>query len=920
MPSESTPIVIDLFQPDLPYAGSLLQRDALNRLREFVTDRINEIESLGQFEGGVSDLFYPRFHRAVLIKGGRGSGKTTFVLKALNEIRKDSAYGAELCVLPMIDPTLIETKDHIILVILQMIDSAVENACSDASTQDDLDRAREALAGGLALLDGIGPKEAYGGEWEDPSWVMSEGLRKAKKGRLFEQKFNEYIKSALNVLKKKAFVLAFDDVDTNFSCGHMILETIRKYLTTPHLFLVLSGDLDLYGRLVRKDIYATFGSDLMRHDEDIIPVGKNSLSNATIELEEQYLLKVLPPQYRIPMLALGDLKDTVEIRLSKDEDSLSLASWASNQIRTQLREKKSNKHHLFMSVIFAEHLRLVLGYLRGLQLADSDATESRRKVLEVFDTRLRVAGISELFLQRGKFNHTLHTIFEWFTERDEPSALIMFRNLETANESVVLHCLALALADGLKDGGAVLQALFTLALPAAMTKQPILSDKGKPKDMLGFLWRRGEAFLPDVAARITSISRSSDMRGRLRASMFGSVGVAQSKSISSKQSAITRIYGIFNQDHTKDLTVEKLKNQFSSKEKGQDTINVKWLEILEKKHSDLNPRQNVSWFTIEKLLDEERCCAFGPLLNLISFRHYNSSNEIQYSISALSLLAAVGELLALKTVNGEEISKLSLEDVIPNFGQTVDMRADEDTSELGSDISDNDVVANDKTSQSSAFVDDEEKYKVFLENLAQWLNFAHEMKEMTALSPSLLGTLANRMHDDLLDLDESVRGSDMSGQILHRQLTNILNAIVTVTAELPGRRESPKSSDAPFGRALKRTKGETLHPLSAVLLSCPLFWVFLNPEEVFEQGSSSSETIVDTVSRTLCKWYDTFSSEAKRPTTSPEFKKWTQVPQVTVKISNILKNKPSQRFVVIKGFYDLLNVVPRYAETVQSKK
>lgn len=78
------------------------------------------------------------------------------------------------------------------------------------------------------------------------------------------------------------------------------------------------------------------------------------------------------------------------------------------------------------------------------------------------------------FLQRGMFDHTLRTIFDWFAQRDEPSALIMFRNPGAAKEAVPLHCLALALADGLKDGGAVLRALFTLALPAAMTKQTVL--------------------------------------------------------------------------------------------------------------------------------------------------------------------------------------------------------------------------------------------------------------------------------------------------------------------------------------------------------------------------------------------------------------------------------------------------------------
>ncbi len=182
--------------------------------------------------------------------------------------------------------------------------------------------------------------------------------------------------------------------------------------------------------------------------------------------------------------------------------------------------------------------------MRALQNTADDPTVSRRKVLQVFDARLRAAGITELFLQRGMFNRTLRTIFEWFCERDEPSSLIMFRNQETSKEAVALHCLSLALSDGLKDGSATLRALFTLALPSAMTKQGELNGPEKHKKVLEFLWWPGHASLLDVAARITSISRSSDMRGRLRASVFGSVGLAKNGSFSSQQPAIARIYGI----------------------------------------------------------------------------------------------------------------------------------------------------------------------------------------------------------------------------------------------------------------------------------------------------------------------------------------------------------------------------------------
>ena len=82
---------------------------------------------------------------------------------------------------------------------------------------------------------------------------------------------------ALEVMGKKAFVLTFDDVDTNFRHGHVILETIRKYLTSKQLIILLSGDLDLYGRLIRKNIYSTFGGDILQHDSQVTKAGNQGI-------------------------------------------------------------------------------------------------------------------------------------------------------------------------------------------------------------------------------------------------------------------------------------------------------------------------------------------------------------------------------------------------------------------------------------------------------------------------------------------------------------------------------------------------------------------------------------------------------------------------------------------------------------------
>lgn len=82
MSKDSDQIIIDLFQPDFSYAGSLLQRDALVSLKVFVAERIKELESIGESEEGTSDFFYRRFHRAVLIEGGARQWQNYFSAKS----------------------------------------------------------------------------------------------------------------------------------------------------------------------------------------------------------------------------------------------------------------------------------------------------------------------------------------------------------------------------------------------------------------------------------------------------------------------------------------------------------------------------------------------------------------------------------------------------------------------------------------------------------------------------------------------------------------------------------------------------------------------------------------------------------------------------------------------------------------------
>ncbi len=526
---------------------------------------------------------------------------------------------------------------------------------------EELDLALEALAEGLRLLDGIGPASAYGAEWEDAQWVMSRGLQKARKGFNFELKLNRYIALALEILGKEAFVLAFDDVDTNFQHGHTILETIRKYLTSPQLVLILSGDLELYGRLQRKHIYATFGNDVIKHDLEIMGSDKKGLSNAVLELEEQYLLKILPPQNRIPMLPLGVLAGSINVRPSYGGATEELYSWAGKRVRKYLREGQGDDHP-FLKVMSKEHLRLVLGYLQALDHPtnpnESDVSYGRRAVLRVFETRLRTLHIPTDLLDTNSFDYELRVAFEWIIGQEEPASLIRFGNLGEKERAIALHCIALAVANGMKDSGTVLKALLVFALPITMTQLPQLDSPEKRLKVFEFLWRLDAPHMPDIAARLNAIRRGRDMNDRQRPIAFGSVALAEDEN-----KVLERVYGLASSD-SKDFNVlnKNAKNNAARQ----------WINLLKNKgssdHTLLLARQNVAWFAMEAFLEDDRAGVFNPILNMIYSRRFNESGETQRSISALSLFAAISEILQSKNLEISGLVALAVEHTIPFFG------------------------------------------------------------------------------------------------------------------------------------------------------------------------------------------------------------------------------------------------------------
>lgn len=307
------PVTIDLQQIDTKAFDNPIQAQAKEDLQKLIQEFLQAPEERKRYNK------IDRVHNTILINGKRGMGKTSFMLSMENQKVFDN-----ICHLGIIDPTLIETKEHVFLNIITKVRSEIEAQKSKnySSLSNDLYRdwtqSLKSLAAGLSMLDGVGSNHLKDSMWDSPELILEKGLSNAMQGSMLENNFHIFIEESLKILKKEAFFLVFDDIDTSLDQGRDILETLRKYLTSSKLIIAMLGDIDLYSTLVRQLQWEKMdpNNTLMEYE------GKDKYLDQIEHLEEQYLTKVLQPRNRIDLKSLMVLKDSIRIHGRHGVESL----------------------------------------------------------------------------------------------------------------------------------------------------------------------------------------------------------------------------------------------------------------------------------------------------------------------------------------------------------------------------------------------------------------------------------------------------------------------------------------------------------------------------------------------------------------------------------------------------------------------
>lgn len=291
-------------------AGELVQRRQYELLREQISKHLTDLpptESIKQdYQHGSG---WTQF-----LDGSRGAGKSTFLSSVKAALGVDTELKSQMAFIALIDPSRIERSEIILLVILQHLSKQVEESLKvlrqmrNEQLRDEWRRAFKGVAGGLSLFT----KEYHPLNDLDPELFLDWGLERTSDSTSLRKKLHYLFDTACRILGVQALMLGFDDADTDSTHAINLLECIRKYLDTPRVMVLVTGDMELYSLLVRQHFAATVAGkpeaalELQRSSKQGDRSGQ--YLRMIDHMEEQYLLKLFPIRRRMQLKPLWNIK------------------------------------------------------------------------------------------------------------------------------------------------------------------------------------------------------------------------------------------------------------------------------------------------------------------------------------------------------------------------------------------------------------------------------------------------------------------------------------------------------------------------------------------------------------------------------------------------------------------------------------
>lgn len=834
---------------------------------EIMSKHLKELTKLAETSPNKDNL-----HNAVTVLGTRGSGKTSFLLSTHEYVKKNLE---NVEVLDIIDPTLIEEKGHVFLNVISAISARIEDElmkgeCQPSKephyTRKDWRQKLLKLAAGIPSIDGVGSINME--SWQDAEFIMDSGLIAVKAARDLKKNFNTILEFALKVLDKKAFVITFDDIDVDSTKGWAILECIRKYFTSSRLILIVSGDPNLYLSVIRQKKWTNFGSEILKYEgthwkqEDGTNEKLSAFNDLVTDLTAQYMLKIMPPKYRIHLTTLQEKMNSdmgLEIKvIYKDIDSRIEVLY--NQILGALGFYNELQLEVYRTFLMSLPLRTQIQFLLTMQLPkqqqiidkgqnpDSKDTKSEGKDSSVLtnikiteDTEKVGANITDLFLadlQEKKVDTLVASKIPKFLNTVILKLLVKERRLNdlyqlqpvTTDHSLnaSLFSLNISLADTIAHKQSFL--VFDYFMRVAFSRNVADSIPYEQKSKID----RNDLYSPtidDLCAK-TGLYNDIVLRDAISYTQ-GYICGALDLSNEIYNNYFIRLQGL--KGKARRPLSDRLDSVFETDgvSEAQRTLgHIPGFSLYLKNQSILCYSVYILIATIGEIVKREETVGPGKSIE-------ERKTEIRTALSSLSQIRAYPIVKFADTTNIDNQSITGKDDVVEDEEPDVDASSGKDNTADSGELLSTSIENNEENKKTNAkseeiLLDPQEQ---LIDWVFNWLNA--DVKNTLAVAPHLLGKIFTRFHYAIKNIMELKPNMNL-GDLIHFQIITFFNSII-IEECLERLNNSPKLnvnntnlSSRIFRDNLNKISedSKTELPLSRWLLSCPLLIPYLNDQDV----------------------------------------------------------------------------------------
>ncbi len=280
----------------------LLARPVYERIAGILKESLDKTIDSFSSDDACLDLDEHRAHNAILLDGGRGTGKSTILVNLSTYAstvptertlpdKSEAKLADFLLILKPVDPTLLENEDDLFLNII--VAALLRNKEVKDATQD-----YEKSKTFYTRLQALG--NALEGTQKQKSEFGMDKLRAFIGNHSVSDEVHKLFYEALKITGKKLIVLPIDDVDTSLQHAFNNLEVVRRYLASPYVIPIISGDLDLFHEVIWRNFFEGIAANARTVEID-------DATERSKKLALEYERKLLPVANRVEIPKVNSL-------------------------------------------------------------------------------------------------------------------------------------------------------------------------------------------------------------------------------------------------------------------------------------------------------------------------------------------------------------------------------------------------------------------------------------------------------------------------------------------------------------------------------------------------------------------------------------------------------------------------------------